>query len=152
METLGIIQLWFNYFAASFFKAHAGAWRGWMALPLFETIGVLGVNVFCIEESTCDVVGTFRPPHSDSVLRGLSPARYTLSHITWRSQPKIFLGGNMFDFRRITLVCLEKRLSKHKMTMFSKNFGGTAPLPPPGYAYGHIAYTFPGKLRREMPP
>jgi len=24
----------------------------------------------------------------------------------------------MFDFRRITLFCLEKRLSKHKMTAF----------------------------------
>jgi len=37
----------------------------------------------------------------------------------------------MFDFRRITLFCLEKRLSKHKMATFSKNFlGGMAPLPP----------------------
>jgi len=33
---------------------------------------------------------------------------------------KKFRGGKMFDFRRITLFCLEKRLSKHKMTMFSK--------------------------------
>jgi len=33
----------------------------------------------------------------------------------------------MFAFRRITLFCLEKRLSKHKMTMFSKNFGGACP-------------------------
>jgi len=30
----------------------------------------------------------------------------------------------MFNFRRITLFCLEKRLSKHKMTIFSKNFWG----------------------------
>jgi len=30
----------------------------------------------------------------------------------------------MFDFRRITLFCLEKRLSKHKITIFSKNLGG----------------------------
>jgi len=37
----------------------------------------------------------------------------------------------MFDFRRITLFRLEKRLSKHKMTMFSKNFwGAMAPLSP----------------------
>jgi len=34
----------------------------------------------------------------------------------------------MFDFRRITLFHLEKRLSKHKMTIFSKNFGGAQPL------------------------
>ena len=31
----------------------------------------------------------------------------------------------MFDFRRITLFCLEKRLSKHKMTIFSKNLRGS---------------------------
>ena len=36
----------------------------------------------------------------------------------------------MLDFRRITLFCLEQRLSKHIMTIFSKNFGGIAPLAP----------------------
>jgi len=36
----------------------------------------------------------------------------------------------MYDFRRITLFCLEKRLSKHKMTIFSKNVGGMVPLAP----------------------
>jgi len=46
------------------------------------------------------------------------------------ASPKI-LGGKMFDFRRITLFCLEKRLSKHKMTIFSKIFGGPRPLSPP---------------------
>ena len=42
----------------------------------------------------------------------------------------------MIDFRRITLFCLEKRLSKHKMTIFlRKTLEGIAPLPPPpGYA------------------
>jgi len=45
----------------------------------------------------------------------------------------------MFDFRRITLFCLEKRLSKHKMTVFSENFGGGMDsLPPPGYDYVSI--------------
>ena len=43
----------------------------------------------------------------------------------------------MFDSRRITLFCLEKRLSKHKMAMFSKNLGvAMGHLAPPGYAYG----------------
>jgi len=37
----------------------------------------------------------------------------------------------MFDFRRITPCCLEKPLSKHKMTIFSKNFGGHDPFGPP---------------------
>ena len=42
----------------------------------------------------------------------------------------------MFDFRRITLFCLEKRLSKHKMTIFSKNLGRSIVLlAAPGYAY-----------------
>jgi len=42
----------------------------------------------------------------------------------------------MFDFRRITLFCLEKRLLKHKMTIFSQNLRGHGPFAPPGYDYG----------------
>ena len=43
----------------------------------------------------------------------------------------------MFDLRRITVFCLEKRLSKHKMIIFSNNLGGTWRLwPAPVYAYG----------------
>jgi len=37
----------------------------------------------------------------------------------------------MFDFRRITLFCLENRLSKHKMTIFSINLGPCTLCPPP---------------------
>ena len=44
----------------------------------------------------------------------------------------------MFDFRRIILFCLEKRLSKHKMTILSKHLGGHGPFGPPGYAYGGV--------------
>jgi len=36
----------------------------------------------------------------------------------------------MFDFSRITLFSLEKRPAKHKITVFSKNFWGMAPLVP----------------------
>ena len=36
----------------------------------------------------------------------------------------------MFNFRRITLLCLQKRLSKHKMTIFSECEGSIAPLAP----------------------
>ena len=49
-----------------------------------------------------------------------------LSSCSGVASPKIW-GAKMFDFRRITLFCLEKRLSKHKMAMFSKHFGGTGP-------------------------
>jgi len=37
------------------------------------------------------------------------------------ASPKTW-GGKVYDFRRITLFYLEKRLSKHKMTIFSKSF------------------------------
>jgi len=47
----------------------------------------------------------------------------------WRSQ-SINGGGQMFDLWRITLFCLEKRLSKHEMTTCSKNLGAMAHLPP----------------------
>jgi len=54
----------------------------------------------------------------------------------WRSQLENLggakIGGSkMFDFRRITLFYLEKRLSKHKITIYSKNLGGPWPLWPP---------------------
>jgi len=41
----------------------------------------------------------------------------------------------MLNFWRITRFCLEKRLSKHKITKFSKKLGGMASLAPHGYAY-----------------
>jgi len=44
----------------------------------------------------------------------------------------------MFDFRRITLFCLEKRLLKPKMIICSKTLGCMAPLGPPSYAYGVV--------------
>ena len=56
----------------------------------------------------------------------------------------------MFDFRRITLFCLEKRLSRHKMTIFLKILGRLWPLCPPGYAYDinfwseHLSVQFHG--------
>jgi len=43
---------------------------------------------------------------------------------------KKFFEAKVFDFRRITLFCFEKRLSKHKTTIFSKNLGAW-PLSPP---------------------
>ena len=44
--------------------------------------------------------------------------------------PKKLGWPKSFDFRRVTPFCLEKRLSKHKMAIFSKNCGSMAPLPP----------------------
>jgi len=56
------------------------------------------------------------------------------------SQPRNW-GAKMFDFRQTTLFCLEKRLSKHKMTICSKNFGGAWPLwSPTSYAYVAVLF------------
>jgi len=49
----------------------------------------------------------------------------------WRSQPKNLGGSKMFDFRRVTLCCFEKRLSKHKTTVCSKYLGGHGPFGSP---------------------
>ena len=71
---------------------------------------------------------------------------------------KNFGGSKIFDFTRITLFCLEKRLSKHKMTTFSKNLGRRhlGPLYPPGYGYvqtpinfSHFVYRFVVKNRGD---
>jgi len=48
----------------------------------------------------------------------------------------------MFDFRRITLFCLEKCLSKHKMTIFSKTLGGHGSSPPLNYAYDCMFFLY----------
>ena len=48
---------------------------------------------------------------------------------TWGGRK--FWGAKVYDFRGITLFYLEKCPSKHKMTIFSKNVGGMAPLAPP---------------------
>jgi len=74
-------------------------------------------------------------------------------HIQWRSQPKslggakIFGWAKMFDLRRITLFCLEKRLSKHNIAIFSKNLGRAWPrwpslaMPMPTYPAKAFAQT-----------
>jgi len=53
----------------------------------------------------------------------LQECRHALVQCSGVASPKIW-GAKMFDFRRTTLFCLEKRLSKHEMTIFSKNWGG----------------------------
>jgi len=47
------------------------------------------------------------------------------------ASPHNFGKAKIFDFREITLFCLEKRLSKHKMAIFSKHFGGHGPFGSP---------------------
>jgi len=59
--------------------------------------------------------------------------------VQWRSQPKIFFGEKCFDFRRITLFCLGYRLSKHKMTIYAKNFGKGAWDPDPRLRYVEVS-------------
>jgi len=52
--------------------------------------------------------------------------------ICWVPVCLLYFRAKMFEFRRITLFCLEKRLSKHKMTIFSESLGEPWPLWPPG--------------------
>jgi len=61
-----------------------------------------------------------------SVLNALGLQRIS-SNGSGVASPEIW-GGKMFDFRRITLFRLEKRFSMHKITIFSKNFGGHGPF------------------------
>jgi len=48
---------------------------------------------------------------------------------------KILGGQIVWLFLRITLFCLEKHLSRHKMTIISKNLEGHGSFGPPSYAY-----------------
>ena len=60
-------------------------------------------------------------------------------------------AGKMFDRRQITLFCLEKRRSKHKMTIFSKNiWGAMASLPPLATPVGRRPEH--GSFIRSSPP
>jgi len=38
-----------------------------------------------------------------------------------------FWGGKIFNFRQITLFCMGYHLSRHKMTIYAKHFGGHGP-------------------------
>jgi len=54
---------------------------------MFETVA-FREQIYCIEESTCDIVGIFQRPHSDSAHGELCPPRYapvlTLKHSTYK--------------------------------------------------------------------
>jgi len=62
--------------------------------------------------------------------RALASSRKSCLKTSGVASPKIW-EAKMFDIRRITSFYLEKRLSKHRMTMFSKNLvGGHGPSAP----------------------
>jgi len=83
------------------------------------------------------------PSATSVVMNGIESANYVLNHFVTRTNfetvaqllPKkfreIFWGPKIFDFRRIPLFCFEKRLSKAKMTIFSKNVAGNDLFAPP---------------------
>jgi len=85
---------------------------------------------------------------------GLS--RFGLSHFGLADSvwpiPENLGVAKIFDFRRITLFCLEKRLSKHKITLFSKIWGWLGPFGPPGYVYGRfgLAVSLTGHFGRDI--
>jgi len=60
----------------------------------------------------------------------------TVNLCTSVANPKVWVGqkywgGGILDFRQITLFCLGYRLSRHKMTISSKNLGSRGPLAAP---------------------
>jgi len=88
---------------------------------------------YCICFCSCTNWHTSKNP-----FKALFPPTYIPCWLQWRNQPKKLwgpkklVGAKVYDFRRITLFCLEKRLLKHKMTIFSKNFRGShGPFGPP---------------------
>jgi len=58
--------------------------------------------------------------------------------VQWRSQPKNLGGAKMFDFRRMTLFCLEKRYQSTKWLYFLKICWGHGPSASSGYAYDPV--------------
>jgi len=78
------------------------------------------INIFYIKKTNCSHTTHSNIHHEEIKTSGIAG-------------PKIG-GGIMFDIRRITLFYLEKRLSKPKITIFPKSFGGHGPFGPPGYA------------------
>jgi len=79
------------------------------------------------------------PPIEDLLATVLDAAR-----VHWRSQPENLGEAKIFEFRRLTLFCLEKRPSKHKMTIFSKSLVGSWPhFAPSGYAYARVLGPLP---------
>ena len=57
-----------------------GAWgKNEVRRPIFET-KIFPEQMYCIEESTCDIVGTFRRPQWFGA-RGICPPRYPLDQL-----------------------------------------------------------------------
>jgi len=66
------------------------------------------VSTSFLEESTSFFLGTY----------GIN----TVAQPAWN-----FGGGEMFNFRQITLFCMGYHLSRYKMTIYAKILGGMAP-------------------------
>jgi len=55
-------------------------------------------QMYCIEESTCDIAGTFRRPHSDSAPEELCPPRYAPVYIDFllrTNEAALFHAGHI---------------------------------------------------------
>jgi len=137
-------QVFTSIYDSRRFAACAGACRGlmmpgvtaWLYSPLPNS---------SIEQWRMVVTGTGYMPFATShyeVIITLANQRFSevCSHnIRGVASLKIRGRAKMFDFRRITLFCLEKRLSKHKITIFCGGCHGPF-VPHPGYAYAQHAY------------
>ena len=84
---------------------------------------------------------TFTKTHVSVQISGVTSPK------VWGGAKKFGRGQNAwFQANTVTLFCLEKCLSKHKMTIFSKRMGGHGPFAPPWlrlwsrYAYFSFFY------------
>jgi len=59
------------------------------------------------------------------------PTTHRFSQFNSAASPKIWLGPNIFDFKRATVFGLGHRLSKHKTARYAKHFGGYSSFGPP---------------------
>jgi len=125
----------------------------------YETGNLIWANIYVpevvMQNSGSVVVGNTGVVNA--TLRGYERGYKTVASPAQKfGEGKKFGGAKMFDFWRITLVCLEKRLSKHKMTIFSKHFWGAWSLWPPlancqGLREGQKRYIVPGPGRHCCP-
>jgi len=120
----------------------------------YETGNLIWANIYVpevvMQNSGSVVVGNTGVVNA--TLRGYERGYKTVASPAQKfGEGKKFGGAKMFDFWRITLVCLEKRLSKHKMTIFSKHFWGAWSLWPPwltakAYGRGKRGTSYPGPV------
>jgi len=114
------IQIYDNRVVAGVQAAVSDFWPTWDGLPsLFLAIHIKRLWSACGLATWNNWLAVWFNFRTKFVLASLGTFyQYLFPSYQWRSQLKNWGRGKTFDFRWITLFCLEKRLSMHKMTAF----------------------------------